>query len=139
MFWSCGPHLSGPIDHFPYVTLHKTPSLSLRENRIWQRSREAFEADAADRHQGGSGMTQTYDLVCTQCGTPLETGLRTGKVAEADGRRLTQALLRGCAVCAESGIKSNFTVKLDLSPLRADARRSEERRVGKECRCRRWP
>lgn len=68
-------------------------------------------------------MTQTYDLVCIQCGTPLATGLRTGKVAEADGRRLTQALLRGCAVCAESGIKSNFTVKLDLSPLRADARR----------------
>src|SRR5690606_29979422 len=105
MFCSCGPHLSGPIDHFIYVTLHKTPSLSLRENRIWQRSREAFEADAADRHQGGSGMTQTYDLVCIQCGTPLETGLRTGEVAEADGRRLTQALLRGCAVCAESGIK----------------------------------
>ena len=68
----------------------------------------------------------TYDLVCIECGTSLKTGLRPGEVTPDDGRRLTQTLLRGCPACLENGIKSNFTVRLDLSRLQSSVHRGAD-------------
>lgn len=65
----------------------------------------------------------TYDLVCIECEMPLEEGLRPGEVAPDQGRRLTASLLSGCPACLENGMKSNFTVKLDLSRLRSASHR----------------
>src|SRR5438309_12037028 len=41
------------------------------------------------------------------------------------------AIFTGCPRCRDRGVAASLSVKLDLS-------RSEERRVGKECRCGRW-
>lgn len=74
-------------------------------------------------------MELVYSLTCIECGAPLAEGLVPGKVASEKGRRLTRALLRGCQACAERGMKSNFTVQLDLTHLAADASRSVDRLV----------
>lgn len=74
-------------------------------------------------------MSLNYDLVCTQCGYELATGLRPGHVHPDEGRRLTQALLRGCPACDENGVKANFSVRLDLSQIQPPGRPGAARLV----------
>lgn len=74
-------------------------------------------------------MSLNYDLVCTQCGYELATGLRPGHVHPDEGRRLTQALLRGCPACDANGVKANFSVRLDLSQIQPPGRPGAARLV----------